>query len=250
MSLVWDIQDLTSSQKIILLSLADQSNDDGMCWPSATLTSKRTGLCERSTRSTIADLEKLGHLSRRIQTGKATIYRIHPCIKCTPASDAPLHLAPVPLHLTALTPASDSNITVSKPKEPSLKDKDCSPAKAVVLVNSKSRGMDLLKNIPDLSEQVARDFLIVRNAKKSPLTETALAGIAREAKKAGMTLADAITMATGMGWQGFKAEWVNKQATGGGFIEQHTDRSWREGLGGKESFVETHTDKSWAKGIA
>ena len=120
MSTVWEISGLTSTQKIVLLSLADQSNDDGVCYPSAVTTSKRTGLCERSTRSTIADLEKLGHLSRKIQSGKATIYYIHPCIKCTTVSNAPLHHMPQPLHLDSLTPASDSNITVSNRQEPSI----------------------------------------------------------------------------------------------------------------------------------
>ena len=55
--------------------------------------------------------------------------------------------------------------------------------------------------------QVADDFLKVRSAKKSPLTKTALAGIASEAQKAGLTVAQAVQISAKNGWAGFKASW-------------------------------------------
>lgn len=89
------------------------------------------------------------------------------------------------------------------------KDKNTLPANAVSIL-SKSADMFLLTNIPDLPEQVAVDFLKVRKAKRSPLTATALAMIAREATKANITTAQAIAIATARGWQSFKAEWVDR----------------------------------------
>ena len=66
-------------------------------------------------------------------------------------------------------------------------------------------------NRPDsVPEQVWNDFLKIRKAKKSPLTQTALNGIEREAEEAGWTLDEAITECVTRGWQGFKAEWVYK----------------------------------------
>jgi hypothetical protein len=66
-------------------------------------------------------------------------------------------------------------------------------------------------NRPDsVPEQVWNDFLKIRKAKKSPLTQTALNGIEREAEEAGWTLDEAITECVTRGWQGFKAEWVQK----------------------------------------
>lgn len=59
-----------------------------------------------------------------------------------------------------------------------------------------------------VTELVWSDFLAIRRAKKSPMTETALSGIEREAKKAGMTLADALAVCCERGWQSFRAEWV------------------------------------------
>lgn len=64
----------------------------------------------------------------------------------------------------------------------------------------------------DVEESVWQDFVAIRKAKKAPLTETALAGIASEAKKANMTLQAALTECCSRGWQGFKADWVVKDS--------------------------------------
>jgi len=64
---------------------------------------------------------------------------------------------------------------------------------------------------PDsVPEQVWNDFIKLRKAKKAPLTQTALNGIQSEAEEAGWTLDEAITECVTRGWQGFKAEWVQK----------------------------------------
>ena len=59
-----------------------------------------------------------------------------------------------------------------------------------------------------IPEQVVRDFKKLRASKKAAITETAVAGIKREAEKAGMTLANALAMCCERGWAGFKADWV------------------------------------------
>jgi hypothetical protein len=56
--------------------------------------------------------------------------------------------------------------------------------------------------------EVWADFLKVRKAKKAPLTDTALKGIAREAKKAGISLQDALQTCCMRGWIGFNASWI------------------------------------------
>ncbi len=64
----------------------------------------------------------------------------------------------------------------------------------------------------DVPEKVWNDFLAIRKAKRAPLTETALDGIAREAAKAGMTLPQALAKCCERGWQGFEAKWVEREA--------------------------------------
>ena len=68
---------------------------------------------------------------------------------------------------------------------------------------------------PPLPPELLKDFLQVRKAKKAgPLTKTAMAGIAREAEKAGINLIDAVTACCEYGWQGFNAGWYADRTNG------------------------------------
>ena len=60
-------------------------------------------------------------------------------------------------------------------------------------------------------ESLWDDFLTLRKAKKAPLTASALKGIEREAKKAGMNIEEALYECCARGWTGFKAEWIKKE---------------------------------------
>lgn len=64
-----------------------------------------------------------------------------------------------------------------------------------------------------MDDQIWTDWLQLRKTKKAPVTQTALDGIAREASKAGYTLEQALEACCSNGWQGFKAEWVNRPLT-------------------------------------
>jgi uncharacterized protein YdaU (DUF1376 family) len=64
----------------------------------------------------------------------------------------------------------------------------------------------------DVDKAIWTDYLKVRKAKKSPITETALNGLRREAKKADINLNDALKVCCERGWIGFKADWY-KPAT-------------------------------------
>ena len=57
------------------------------------------------------------------------------------------------------------------------------------------------------------DFLVLRRAKKLPITQTALDGLKREADKAGITLNEVITICCERGWGGFKADWLKAEPT-------------------------------------
>lgn len=69
--------------------------------------------------------------------------------------------------------------------------------------------------VPDLflgiDPNVVSDFKRLRAGKKAPITETAMAGIRREAAKAGVSLESALRTCCERGWTGFKAEWVAGQ---------------------------------------
>lgn len=69
-----------------------------------------------------------------------------------------------------------------------------------------------ITEIPGVSPQLLDDFLVIRKNKKvGPLTETALSGIAREAKEAGIDLTQALRVCCEAGWAGFKADWYSRR---------------------------------------
>jgi len=66
-----------------------------------------------------------------------------------------------------------------------------------------------------VDKSVWEDFMKIRKAKRAPMTATALEAIKREAGKAGWSLNDAIKECVTRGWQGFKADWVEKRTEAG-----------------------------------
>lgn len=65
-----------------------------------------------------------------------------------------------------------------------------------------------------ITGQLAEDFLTIRRAKRQPLTETAMRLIAADAKRCGMTAAQAVEYAIANGWGSFRAEWLQNRAFG------------------------------------
>lgn len=73
--------------------------------------------------------------------------------------------------------------------------------------------------------KAAADWLTVRKAKKAPLTSTAWEAVKREAAAAGLTPAQAVKHAAESNWQGFKASWLQRDAsTSGPNHNGHTSR--------------------------
>lgn len=55
---------------------------------------------------------------------------------------------------------------------------------------------------------IAADWIQSRKQLKATPTQTAIDGIAKEAARAGISLADALALCCQRGWRGFKAEWL------------------------------------------
>lgn len=92
-------------------------------------------------------------------------------------------------------PKPNPNLTQNNPKQETLNTKQ-EPNK--------------LHTPNGVLQSVWDDFVQQRKNKKAPITETALKGIEREARKAGISLNDALQEICARGWTGFKAEWVLK----------------------------------------
>lgn len=62
----------------------------------------------------------------------------------------------------------------------------------------------------EIDEKVARDWIALRIAKNAPVTETALEQTKAEARKAGITLQEAILRCCGLGFAGFTADMIKQ----------------------------------------
>lgn len=91
MTEAWKLQDLSSTQKLVLLSLADNANDQGECYPSMAQVSRRTCLSERAVRDAIRSLEAMGYVRSVSRLGTSTMYHLTttPAAAAAPAGNAP-----------------------------------------------------------------------------------------------------------------------------------------------------------------
>lgn len=91
----------------------------------------------------------------------------------------------------------------------------------------------------ELSEQVWQDWLEVRKAKRaSPVTRTVMERIARQAKLAEISTANAIEIAAGRGWTGFEASWNWKDSIGNNSADRKLSAGEKTLLNAKDFFNE------------
>lgn len=228
---------LTPPQKSVLMALADRADDTGAAWPSISWLCEWTCFGRTAVITALKGLEVELHLITNYRsTGRNN--------KCVIHLDriAEFHASPVQATKFAQdlecsveqeNPADQSATRTSPPDEPvrqtnyhqsatrtttSPPGVPTSPSGApdtsinISKTSSKQRegrasGLAITE-LPGVSDQLMADYLAARKAKKGGvLTSTALAGIEREAKKAGLTLAEALTECCEAGWQGFRADW-------------------------------------------
>lgn len=78
MSQCWPLQQLSVTQKAVLISLADQANDAGVCWPSMGSIAKRCCMSERAVRTAMDHLESVGLLTRERRFNSSSVYSVTP----------------------------------------------------------------------------------------------------------------------------------------------------------------------------
>lgn len=101
----------------------------------------------------------------------------------------------------APTPANLAPITIT---EPSIEPKKEKETRAIAL--------PVFPELASIDPQVLKDWLAIRKSKRAPMTATALAGMEREAAKAGLTLAQAVTVCCERSWAAFRADWMQPAA--------------------------------------
>lgn len=174
MSQCWPLQGMTPAQKAVLISIADNANDDGVGWPSVPYIAMRTCLSDRSVQNAIRWLISAGILSAQERNGRSTVYTVTPAAFAppqefrgankdeTPANNdgTPAAFAPTP---AAAAPRTVNNLHKNR-KEPSSTG-----------AGKKSKKTDDIQvELPDwLPDDSWTDWVEHRREVKAPLTQRA-----------------------------------------------------------------------------
>jgi len=95
----WDLPLDNSTQKLVLLKLADSANDDGVCWPSHTTIAAHTGLSRSTVLRTIKTLESMGLVSHenRFRNNEQTSNLYTLDLRCSTVTHPPCQSATPPV---------------------------------------------------------------------------------------------------------------------------------------------------------
>lgn len=211
------------------MCLADRADEAGHCWPSIPYLCTWTCLKRTAVIEGVKWLERAGLLvvtrahgqGNRFQIRVAEIAQRWPqpvreadeSGRRTSPADGPVRQTAdqsgkrtPPVRQADPTSPGDGPDTPRTIIEPSVNHQKTRASKSRPLSEEFA---DLLS---DVDAQVLADFDEQRTKKRAPITRTALAGIAKEATLAGLTMGQALAICCERGWTGFKAEWVANKA--------------------------------------
>lgn len=204
MSACWPLA-FPPTAKAVLISLADNANDHGECWPSIPTIATRTCLSERAVHGAIKVLEARGVVTANRRIGRHSTYTVTPQnhrSRCAAAHPAPAHTKPEPPQIP------------SKPPQ-LLRSNQEQPIKAT---KSKKQPQAALPAPPGWINADAWDgFVENRRHIKFPLTERAAALVVKELEK-------------------FRAAGADPNA----ILDQSTRNGWRDVFAPKPSGGSSH----------
>jgi len=158
--------------------------------------SEWSGLSEQSVRTSLKHLHDLDMVTSK-PTNKFTVYTIVNYGQYQDCDDTTNQQTNQ--QLTNNQPTTNQQLTTNKElKHLSIKELNTNTPRISSLNKLISFGVN---------EQIAKDWLLIRKAKKLPLTDTALNQIKKEAESIGKTLPDIIEVCAKNNWGSFKASW-------------------------------------------
>lgn len=191
------------ARKLVLLKLADNANDDGICFPSYQYIADKCEMTRRSAINHIEYLIKMGLVSKKERKNKdgsiSNLYFLH-----LEQGSENFALGSENISLGSENFALGGSENISPRTSHSLE-----PVNEPKKTTQKSESEMLLERF-GISGQLAKDFITHRKAKKAPITETAMNGFLREANKVRLSVAESVAISIERNWQGFKATWYLK----------------------------------------
>jgi hypothetical protein len=209
MSACWPLQ-MPPTPKAVLISLADNANDHGNCWPSLTAIAVRTCFGRTAVIDAIKWLEAHG----AVRADRSDRYRTSYVV--TPAKYRQPELVRQANQSASRTSADGGELVrladdeVRQPDD-EVRQADTNrqePSRTVNKSNRKKAPATAVACPDGVNPQTWADWLALRKAKRAPVTETVLKEARAEAAKAGLTLDRFLEIWGFRGSQGLQADWL------------------------------------------
>ena len=188
------------ARKLVLLKLADNANDDGICFPSYQYIADKCEMTRRSAISHIEYLIKMGLVSKKERKNKdgsiSNLYFLH-----LEQGGENFALGGENISLGSENFALGGSENISPRTSHSLE-----PVNEPKKTTQKSESEILLERF-GITGQLAKDFIAHRKTKRGAISETQLSRLQKQADKAGISICEAVEICIERNWQGFNASW-------------------------------------------
>ena len=188
------------ARKLVLLKLADNANDDGICFPSNQYIADKSEKTRRSAISHIEYLIKMGLVSKKERKNKdgsiSNLYFLH-----LEQGSENFALGGENISLGSENFALGGSENISPITSHSLE-----PVNEPKKTTQKSESEMLLERF-GITGQLAKDFIAHRKTKRGAISETQLSRLQKQADKAGISICEVVEICIERNWQGFNASW-------------------------------------------
>ena len=172
MNWVWELNNISCPEKMVLLALANRANEDHRAWPSLKRIQKDTSLCRSSVVKYLSSLKEKGLLLKVASTEhRVTIYEL----------PVPEKLSTGSSKLRTLNPNIESQKNSKCAHTAAREDSAlCAPPSDSIIFDYKSKAKTLLEDrglnhTPDLLSQI--EFYVIQGAYKQPPLQSILVAI-------------------------------------------------------------------------
>ncbi|POY44074.1 helix-turn-helix domain-containing protein [Avibacterium gallinarum] len=213
-----------ATRKLVLLKLADNANDDGVCFPSYQHIADQCEITRRSAISHIEALIEMGWIEKKERKTKegntSNLYILRLKKDGEHSSPASENASP---DSENISPPPSENISprTSHSINQSINHKKTSQKKS-------QSAVEILASF-GIEGELAEDFIQHRKAKRAVITNTAMARLKKQADLAKLPLGEVVAMMIERGWQGFQADWDWKIADSKKPKFSDDDDSWWRG---------------------
>ncbi|MHA3051125.1 helix-turn-helix domain-containing protein [Acinetobacter sp. ANC 4640] len=201
----------SSTQRLVLLSLADRAGEYHTCFPSVARITKDTKLNRKTIMKVIGELIELGLVEdtghKKGATKQVIVYRLLGIKTREDEEINSTNIGTVPKteqsqnyqETVPFLPHNSTNIGTQNLKGTKKESKN---------INTAFSFKDELKNL-GAEKQLIEDWMTVRTSKKAKQTKTAFDGFIREFNKSGLPINTVLRICIEKNWQGFNCGWLS-----------------------------------------